>query len=111
MRNLLGVTVPDDRDGCMQDIHWPSGAFGYFPSYTLGALAAAQIFTAAKKDDAQILPGIADGDFVPLNNWLRKNIHGAASRHSTAELLQQATGSPLDAEAFKTHLTSRYLPN
>ena len=111
MRGLLGVEVPDDRDGCMQDIHWPSGAFGYFPSYTLGALAAAQIFVAARSADPDIVPGIASGDFAPLNSWLRRHIHGLASRHSTAETMQLATGKPLDADAFKAHLQARYLPN
>ncbi|MGI9462469.1 MAG: carboxypeptidase M32, partial [Aestuariivirgaceae bacterium] len=75
MRELLGVVPETDTDGCMQDIHWPSGAFGYFPSYTLGALAAAQIFTAARGNDTTIIPAISKCDFAPLNDWLRTNIH------------------------------------
>ena len=95
----------------MQDIHWPSGAFGYFPSYTLGALAAAQIFAAARAQDTDILPAIAKGDFAPLNAWLRKHIHGLASRYSTAEIIEQATGAPFSTAAFEDHLRARYLPD
>jgi carboxypeptidase Taq len=109
MVRLLGLTPPDDADGCMQDVHWPMGAFGYFPSYTLGALAAAQIFAAARKSDDTILPAIGKGDFAPLNHWLRRNIHGAASRYSTAETIERATGEPLSTAAFETHLRARYL--
>jgi len=109
MKDLLGIEPDNDADGCMQDIHWPSGAFGYFPSYTLGALAAAQIFAAAKSDDAAILPGIAKGDFAPLNGWLRQNIHRAASRFSTAHIIERATGKSLSVDAFKAHLEARYL--
>ena len=73
MKSLLSVTVPNDRLGCLQDIHWPSGGWGYFPTYTLGAMTAAQIFDAACKAEAAILPGIGKGDFNPLVGWLRAN--------------------------------------
>ena len=109
MKGLLGIEPANDADGCMQDIHWPSGAFGYFPSYTLGALAAAQIFAAAKAADPAIVSGIATGDFAPLNGWLRKNIHGSASRFSTEQTIERATGKPLGIDAFKAHLQARYL--
>ncbi len=110
MKTLLGVEVPDDRDGCLQDIHWPSGSFGYFPTYTLGALAAAQLFAAARAQDPAIAPAIAAGDFRPLLAWLRAKVHGLGSFHATTdELLVAATGAPLGAAAFKAHLTARYL--
>jgi carboxypeptidase Taq len=109
MRRLLGVTPPDDRLGCLQDIHWYDGAWGYFPTYTLGAMAAAQIFQAAVAADPAILDGIARGEFVPLVTWLRTNVHGKGSLLSARELLTEATGRPLDTEAFKTHLRQRYL--
>src|SRR6185437_1352085 len=79
MRSLLGVEPPDDRQGCLQDIHWYDGAWGYFPTYTLGAMTAAQLFDAATRADAQIMPGIARGDFAPLLGWLRENVHGKGS--------------------------------
>ncbi|GGF59205.1 carboxypeptidase M32 [Azorhizobium oxalatiphilum] len=109
MQELLGVTPPDDRRGCLQDVHWPSGGWGYFPTYTLGAMTAAQVFDAAKKSDASIAPGIAAGDFKPLLNWLRANIHSQGSLYQTDDLLTHATGRPLDASVFKAHLRRRYI--
>lgn len=93
----------------MQDIHWYSGAVGYFPTYTLGALAAAQLFAAATGADGAILKGIAAGDFAPLFVWLRENVHGHGSRLPTDLLLQRATGQKLGVEAFRAHLEARYL--
>ncbi len=109
MQTLLGVDVPDHGRGCLQDIHWSTGSIGYFPTYTLGALAAAQLFAAAKAADPAIQPGIAKGDFKPLLRWLRKHVHGMGSLLSTDDLLRQATGKPLGAAAFKAHLKARYL--
>jgi carboxypeptidase Taq len=109
MAELLGLRPPDDRLGCLQDIHWYDGAWGYFPTYTLGALAAAQIFAAARDADPAIEPGIARGDFRPLVDWLATRIHGEGSRLSTRALLVAATGRPLAADAFKAHLAARYL--
>jgi carboxypeptidase Taq len=109
MRELLGVDVPDNRLGCLQDIHWFDGAFGYFPTYTLGALTAAQLFAAATAANSDIRPGIARGDFAPLLAWLRENVHGKGSLLDTDTLIRQATGAPLGTAAFKTHLERRYL--
>ena len=109
MRDLLGIVPPDDRNGCLQDIHWPSGGWGYFPTYTLGAMTAAQLFDAACKAQPEILPAIGRGDFAPLVAWLRANIHGKGSLLETDALLTQATGRPLDASVFKAHLERRYL--
>ena len=109
MRKHLGLTPPDDAQGCLQDIHWPSGAFGYFPSYTLGALAAAQIFFTAKNDEPGIEDDLAQGEFLHLNGWLRERIHSKASLYSTPELIKRATGRPLGTAAFKAHLQQRYL--
>jgi carboxypeptidase Taq len=109
MNRLLGITPPGDGDGCLQDIHWYDGAWGYFPTYTLGAIAAAQIFAAAKSADGAITPGIAKGDFKPLLAWLGDAIHAKGSVLPVPELLTQATGRPLDAGVFKTHLEDRYL--
>ena len=109
MRDLLGIVPPDDRNGCLQDIHWPSGGWGYFPTYTLGAMTAAQLFDAACKAQPEILPAIGRGDFAPLVAWLRANIHGKGSLLETDALLTEATGRPLDASVFKAHLGRRYL--
>jgi carboxypeptidase Taq len=108
-KTLLGIVPPDDRRGCLQDIHWYDGAWGYFPTYTLGAMTAAQLFAVAREADPAIEPGIARGDFAPLLAWLRANVHGKGSRLSSSALLQEATGRPLDAGVFKAHLRRRYL--
>ena len=109
MRALLGIVPPDDREGWLQDIHWFDGAFGYFPTYTMGAMIAAQLFDAAKRADPAIEPGIGKGEFRPLFAWLRPNIHEKASRFSTREIVRQATGKPLDPTIFERHLRTRYL--
>jgi carboxypeptidase Taq len=109
MRELIGLVPPDDRQGCLQDIHWYDGAFGYFPTYTLGAMTAAQLFDAAKRADPAIEPGIGRGEFAPLFAWLRAHVHGKASSLSTQEIITQATGKPLDAAIFERHLRARYL--
>jgi carboxypeptidase Taq len=106
---LLGITPPDDARGCLQDIHWYDGAFGYFPSYTLGAMAAAQLIAAARRVVPGIDAGLARGDLSPLLGWLRQNVHGVGSRLTFDELLQGATGKPLDPADFRAHLTARYL--
>jgi carboxypeptidase Taq len=109
MRELVGIKPDSDRTGCLQDIHWYDGAFGYFPSYTLGAMAGAQLFAAAKAANPNILPAIATGDFKPLYGWLGPNVHSQASRYETPELITKATGKPLSVDAFLTHLETRYL--
>ena len=109
MMALLHIAPPNDRLGCLQDLHWPDGDFGYFPTYTLGAMAAAQLMAAARAADPEIMAGIGRGDFAPLMAWLRENVHGRGSLLSTDDLLREVTGRPLDATAFKEHLKARYL--
>lgn len=109
MKELLGIVPPDDSLGCLQDIHWPDGAWGYFPTYTMGALAAAQLFAAARRALPGLLEAIGKGDFAPLLGWLRSNVHGQGSIGGTDWILAQATGAPLGVGAFKAQLESRYL--
>lgn len=109
MKELLGVDVPDDRRGCLQDIHWYDGAFGYFPTYTLGAMLAAQLAEAAHKANSDIPKALARGDFSPLMQWLGDAIHTKGSYLEADGLITQATGRTLDATAFKRHLHRRYL--
>jgi carboxypeptidase Taq len=109
MKELLGIVPPDDAAGCLQDIHWPDGAWGYFPTYTLGALAAAQLFAAARKANPGLMDAIGQGDFAPLLAWLRANVHNKGSLADTDTLLTEATGAPLGTAAFKAHLEKRYL--
>jgi carboxypeptidase Taq len=109
MRELLGITPPDDRRGCLQDIHWYDGAWGYFPTYTLGAMTAAQFFAAATAAHAEIPQALGRGDFAPLVGWLREQVHAQASLSDGESLIERATGRPLDPEIFKAHLRVRYL--
>ncbi len=110
MRSLLGLATGDNyRDGCMQDVHWSSGAVGYFPSYTLGALTAAQLAEAAYQQIPDLDESIARGDFDPLNTFLRERVWSKASLLPTDELVTTATGRTLDVGAFERHIRRRYL--
>ena len=110
MRELLGIgTGHDYRDGCMQDVHWPSGAFGYFPTYTLGAMTAAQLFRAARRLQPSLPRDIASGSFDGLNAFLRDAVWSQASILSADEIVQRATGESLDPLHFEAHLRKRYL--
>jgi len=109
MESLVGVRPTNDTDGVMQDVHWPEGIFGYFPTYSLGAMAAAQIFAAAQKDDKNILPGLGRGDLAPLFSWLDQHIRHQGCLYMPDELIAKATGSGLDTAAFKASIRSRYL--
>ena len=109
LRALLGIVPPDDARGCLQDIHWYDGAFGYFPSYTLGAMAAAQLMTAARRAVPELDAALGRGDMAPLLGWLRTNVHAVGSRLGFNDLLRAATGKPLDPADFQAHLMQRYL--
>lgn len=109
MQDLLGITPPDDRDGCMQDVHWPSGAFGYFPTYTLGAMIAAQLFAAAEKTIPGLRRDLKEGNFKRLVSFLREQVHQQASFLLTQDLIAAATGERLNSAVYKNHLRARYL--
>ncbi len=109
LRATLGITPPHDRLGCLQDIHWYEGLFGYFPSYTLGAMAAAQLMAAARAAVPELDAGLARGDLSPLVGWLGRNVHAHGSRLGFSEMLLAATGKTLDGGDFERHLTARYL--
>jgi carboxypeptidase Taq len=110
MQAYLGLdTRGNFRDGCLQDIHWPSGSFGYFPSYTLGAMYAAQYFATMRAQHADLDAHIAAGDLAPVMNWLQANIWSQASLWPTDELVQRATGETLHPANFRAHLERRYL--
>ncbi len=112
MQTLLGLATRGNfRDGCMQDVHWTEGAFGYFPSYTLGAMYAAQWFATMRRVVPDLDARIAAGDFAPVFEWLRANIWSQASRWETPELVRRASGEALNPAHFRAHLEARYLGN
>lgn len=110
MKELLGIEPEDDRDGCMQDIHWMDGTIGYFPTYTLGAMTAAQLFAAADRELGDVEAQLERGEFGGLMGWMGEKIHAKGSLLSTDALLTEATGETLNARYFKDHLRRRYLP-
>ncbi len=110
MQQYLGIdTRGDNRNGCMQDIHWTDGSFGYFPTYTLGAMYAAQLFHAARQAVPGLEAAIAAGNLQTLSAWLKDNVWQHGSRFSTAELITRATGGTLNPSFFRKHLEARYL--
>ena len=110
MQCYLGLsTAGNDADGCMQDVHWYAGLFGYFPTYTLGALGAAQWFDAAERAIANLSSEIRAGNLEPLLAWLRANVHGRGRQTTMQNLFEEVTGSRLDAGFYKQHLQDRYL--
>jgi carboxypeptidase Taq len=109
LREMLGVAPDNDREGCLQDIHWYDGNWGYFPTYTLGALIAAQLFEAARHEIPDLMQAISKGEFEPLLGWVRERVHSKGSLLSTAELVESATGRPLGTASFERLLRDRYL--
>ncbi len=110
MRELLGITPPKDAEGCLQDIHWSMGAFGYFPTYALGNLYAAQFFDAARRAIPDLKERIRRGEFRPLLDWLRTHIHQHGQRYRATELVERVTGEPLSIEPFMNYLREKFLP-
>lgn len=106
-RDYLGIEVPDDRRGCLQDVHWSCGLFGYFPTYTLGNLYSAQFFAAAERDLGPQQDNFARGEFAPLRQWLRQHIHQHGRRYQPAELCERATGQPLSSAPFLNYLEQK----
>ncbi len=109
MTDYLGLsTIDTPQDGPMQDVHWPSAAFGYFPSYTLGAMIAAQQWAKIEEEMPDVEEQFAAGRFDAVNEWRKERIWSQASRWSTPELIERATGEPLNAAHFRRHLEKRY---
>src|SRR5438045_6914924 len=106
---MFGFTPDNNRKCVLNDIHCYDGNCGYFPTYTLGALIAAQLFEAARRDVPGLMQAIAEGEFAPLLGWARGRVHSKGSLLSTAELVETATGQPLGAASFERHLRDRYL--
>ena len=106
---MFGLKVPDDARGCLQDIHWSLGAFGYFPTYTLGNLNAAQLMRRAAADTTGLDSDLRSGNYLKLLGWLREKIHVSGQRHDPQELLRRATGEPTQAQHHLEYLRRKFL--
>ncbi|MDP6987804.1 MAG: carboxypeptidase M32 [Phycisphaerales bacterium] len=106
-RDYLGIEVPCDSKGCLQDIHWSMVSMGYFPTYTLGNLYSAQFFDAAKREISGLEDGFAKGEFEPLKVWLNEKIHHQGRRYLPADLCEVVTGTPLSADYLMTYLETK----
>lgn len=104
---LFGFRPKTDTEGCLQDIHWSMGGLGYFATYSLGNINSAQLFEAAMKD-ANVSSAFAKADFIPLLNWMQKNIHQHGSTHFPQDLMKKATGSKTDPQPYLKHLRNRF---
>lgn len=109
MKDSLSVNVPDAKMGPLQDVHWSFGAFGYFPSYTLGAIIAAQLYEAAEQNIPDLKGKIRSGDFGPIREYLRVNVHEIGSLYEDPDaLIKQATGKEIDFRIFLNYLNTKY---
>jgi carboxypeptidase Taq len=104
----LGITPPDDRTGCLQDIHWADGLIAYFPTYTLGNIYAAQLFAAAERAIGPLEDAFARGDFGTLRDWLVEKVHRHGQRYTAPVLIERTTGSAPDPSALIASLSDRY---
>jgi carboxypeptidase Taq len=109
-QELFGFTPANDREGCLQDIHWSMGGLGYFPTYTLGNINAAQLFAAARRDPA-IASAIDQAEYAPLLGWLRREVHAHGAALDPAVLMERATGSKPSTADYLAHLRERYTPH
>ena len=108
MEELLGLTPPDDARGVMQDIHWSMGGIGYFPTYTLGNLYGAQIFEAARRALPELDTQIRRGEFLPLREWLRENVHLHGRRYQASEMVEKVSGEPAGSRAFLKYMEEKF---
>lgn len=108
MQALLGITPPNDSQGCLQDVHWSRPGFGYFPTYALGNLYGAQFFETAAAQNPAIVEELARGRTAALLAWLRENIHQYGKKFTPGELVVRVTGQPLDHEAFMRYVTAKF---
>lgn len=107
MDRMLGLEVPSDRDGVLQDVHWAAGHFGYFPTYTLGNLMAAQLWEQLRADVSEVDGGLERGDFAPVREWLREHVHRHGRKYTQRELLRRATGQELRVEPLLEYLRAK----
>lgn len=108
MDKLLGIRPKNNREGCLQDIHWAMGGFGYFPSYALGTIYASQLFNAMAKDYPDWEKRLAKGDLIFVKKWLNEAVHRHGRRYNSLELLKKITGKKVTSDAFTSYLNEKY---
>ena len=108
MQDYIGITPPDDKDGCMQDIHWSFGGFGYFPTYALGNLVSLQLWECIQRDIPDLEKQIASGKFAELLGWLRENVHKYGHKFEPQVLIQKITGSKIDPNPYIRYLKRKF---
>jgi carboxypeptidase Taq len=108
MSEYLGVEVPDDANGVLQDTHWSGGMIGYFPTYLLGTVMSVQIWQKAAEDLPELEDAVGRGEFAPLRDWLGEHVHRLGRKFSPQETLRRATGSEIDAKPYLAYLESKY---
>ena len=108
MEEYLGIRPDTDAEGCLQDIHWTNGTFGYFPTYSLGSVLAAQLYDAADAEIGPIDDTVRAGEFDALHEWLTENVHRHGKRYPTGDLIEEATGETYTAEYFLEYVTEKY---
>jgi len=109
MDRRLGICPASDNDGCLQDIHWAQGSFGYFPSYGIGAVIAAQLWESLREAQGGVNQEITRGDFGSVIGWLRDNVHSLGAKMEVPGLVRHATGKPLSASPYLRYLERKYL--
>jgi carboxypeptidase Taq len=107
-KKWLGVDVPDDQHGCLQDVHWSHGSFGYFPTYSLGSFYAAQFFAGAKRTDQHLQDKMEKGNTAGLLQWLRQRIHASGRTLNSEEICKKVTGESLNVQYFIDYLLDKY---
>lgn len=107
-KEYLGVTPPNDAEGVLQDVHWSGGAFGYFPSYSLGNMYAAQIADTMERELEGFWTNVGEGNLLPIKQWLTERIYKYGKLRTPSELIQSVTGKPLDPQYLVTYLTNKY---
>jgi carboxypeptidase Taq len=107
MKDYLGIDVPDDAHGVLQDVHWSRGAFGYFPTYSVGNVMSVQIWEKLREDVTDVDDQMARGEFGAIRDWLRTRIHVHGRKYLPAETIERAVGGPIDSEPYLAYLKKK----
>ena len=106
--NYLGIKISDDKQGCLQDVHWSHGSFGYFPTYSMGSFYAAQMFAQVKLEIPNLEDDVRNGNTTPLLNWLKSKVYPNGRIMTSEELCTKVCGKPLDIHYFLEYILGKY---